>query len=83
MTNHSLREELPEEAIIFTDASYDESIIGVTTDNRIVYSYERMVEEFMNDNNCSIEEAIDWIDYNSIRALSYCGDNAPIIMYQI
>ena len=33
--------------------------------------------------NFTEEEAIDWISYNTIRSLSYMGDDAPIIMYPI
>ena len=29
------------------------------------------------------EEAVEWIDYNSLRAIGYFGENAPIIMYPI
>ena len=63
--------------------SYDGSIIGVTTDDRVVYSYDKMVEELMQDEEWSYEYAVDWIDYNTIRALPYAGPNGPIIMYNI
>lgn len=29
------------------------------------------------------QEAIEWIEYNTIRALPYFGSDAPIIMYPI
>ena len=81
--NLQLRDELPEDAIIFDNMSYDGSIIGVTTDDRVVYSYDKMVEELMQDEEWSYEDAVEWIDYNTIRALPYAGENAPIIMYTI
>ena len=81
--NLQLRAELPEDAIVFDNMSYDGSIVGVTTDGRVVYDYDKMVEELMQDENCSYEEAADWIDYNTIRALPYTGENGPIIMYSI
>ena len=28
-------------------------------------------------------EAIEWIEYNTIRALPYAGDQAPIVMYPL
>ena len=43
----------------------------------------QMVEEMMIDEDCSYEDAVDWIDYNTIRSLPYAGENAPIIMYSI
>ena len=81
--NLQLRAELPEDAIVFDDMSYDGSIVGVTTDGRVVYDYDKMVEELMEDEEWSYEEAAEWIDYNTIRALPYVGENAPIIMYPI
>lgn len=81
--NPDLRAELPEDAIVFDNMSYDGSIVGVTTDARVVYDYDKMVEELMEDEECSYEEAAEWIDYNTIRALPYAGENGPIIMYSI
>ena len=81
--NLELRAELPEDAILFDNMSYDDSIVGVTTDGRVVYDYDKMIEELMEDEEWSCEEAAEWIDYNTIRALPYAGENAPIIMYPI
>ena len=81
--NLELRDELPEDAIVFDNMSYDGSIIGVTTEGRVVYSYDKMVEELMQDEGWSYEDAVEWIDYNTIRALPYAGENGPIIMYDI
>ena len=78
-----LRAELPEDAIVFDNMSYDGSIVGVTTYGRVVYDYDKMIEELMEDEEWSYEEAAEWIDYNTIRALPYAGENAPIIMYPI
>lgn len=83
MINKKIREALPESAIVFDNHAYDNSIIGVTTDDRVVYSFEKMVEEFMRDENCTYDEACDWIDYNTIPSLPYAGENAPIIMYEL
>lgn len=81
--NQQLRDELPEDAIVFDNMSYDGSIVGVTTDGRVVYDYDKMVEELMQDEEWSYEDAAEWIDYNTIRALPYAGENGPIIMYPI
>lgn len=86
--NENIRKELPKDVLVFDSIAYDNSIIGVTTDNRVVYDYDLMVEELINeelinDEGWSYEEAVDWIDYNTIRAVSYLGEHAPIIMYSI
>ena len=81
--NLQLRAELPEDAIVFDSMSYDGSIVGVTIDDRVVYDYDKMVEELMEDEGWSYEDATEWINYNTIRALPYLGENAPIIMYTL
>ena len=78
-----LRAELPEDALVFDNMSYDGAIVGVTTDDRVVYDYDKMIEELMTDEGWSYEEASEWINYNTIRALPYAGENGPIIMYTI
>lgn len=78
-----LRAELPEDAIVFDNMSYDSSIVGVTTDGRVVYDYDKMVEELMSEEGWSYEDAAEWIDYNTIRSIPYAGPNGPIIMYSI
>ena len=64
-----------------TDYSYDSALIGVSNDDRAVYDYEKMVEWLMDTENFSEEEAREWIDYNTIRALPYFGTDAPIIPF--
>ena len=81
--NLELRAELPEDAIVFDNMSYDGSIVGVTTDGRVVYDYDKMVEELMSEEGWSYEESAEWIDYNTIRSIPYAGPGAPIIMYSI
>ena len=61
--------------------SYDDALIGVTTDNRAVYDYAKMVDWLMRVEQMDMFAAMEWIDYNTIRALQYMGDDAPIIMY--
>lgn len=72
-----------EDVVVFSNYSYDDALIGVSSDNRAIYDYEKMVEWLVRNEDFSYEEAADWIDYNTIRALPYGGENAPIIMYPL
>ena len=74
---------LPEDSIVFSNLSYDNSIVGVTTDNRVVYDYDKMIAELMEDEGMNYDDAVDWIEYNTIRSLPYAGEKAPIIMYAL
>ena len=68
--------------LILDNSAYDNSIIGISNDNRLVYDYGKMLVEYSQDNQCTIEEAMEWIEYNTIRAIAYNSDeHKPIIIY--
>ena len=81
--NQKIREQLPEGVIVFEDHAYDNAIIGISSDERVIYSYNKMIEELIQDDGMSYEDAVEWIDYNTIRALPYAGEKAPIVMFDI
>ncbi|WP_407453523.1 hypothetical protein [Methanobrevibacter sp.] len=83
MVLKEIREKLPEDSLVFDNYSYDTAIIGVTLDGRAIYCYGKMVTELMQEEDMSYEEACEWIDYNTIRALPYAGEKAPVIMYSM
>lgn len=72
-----------EDVIIFSDFSYDDALIGITEDGRAVYDFDKMVDWLVEEEGWSQEEAIEWIEYNTIRALPYMGPKAPIVMYPV
>lgn len=67
----------------FTAYSYDDALIGVTHDNRAVYDFEKMVDWLIETEGFTDEEAVEWIEYNTIRAIPYMGADAPIVMYPL
>lgn len=69
-----------EDAIVFDNPSYDDAIIGTSHDDRVVYSFDKMVECLMNDDGMSYEEAVEFIEFNTLRAIPYFGPNAPIVL---
>ena len=71
-----------EDVLIFENPGYDEALIGVSEDNRAVYDYEKMVDWLAVDYHISREEAIEFIEYNTIRALPYY-ENAPIVVHRL
>lgn len=72
-----------EDIKILTNYGYDTAFIGVTTDQRAVYDYDKMVEWLMDTEGMTREDAIGWIGYNTIRALPYLGEDAPIIIHRL
>jgi hypothetical protein len=81
--NEDIRMMLDEEAIVFDNPSFDNAIIAVDQDGRAVYDYDLMVEELMRDEEWTMEDAIEWIEYNTLRSIPYAGDMAPIVVYRL
>ena len=63
--------------------SYDTALIGVSDDNRAIYDFGLMIEWLVTEQDFSYMEAIEWIEYNTIRGLSLMGEDSPIIMHRI
>ena len=72
-----------DEVKYLTDYSYDSALIGVTDDGRAVYDYELMAEWLMDAEGWSYEDACEWISYNTLRAIPYMGEDAPIVMNRL
>lgn len=69
--------------IYLVDESYDDALVGVSDDERAIYDFELMVKWLVDKYGFDEIEAIEFIEYNTIRSLSYMGDKAPIIMYKL
>ena len=67
----------------FVNYSYDDALIGITEDNVAVYDYDKMVKWLVEKEGFTEEDAVEWVDYNTIRSLPYMGEKPPIIMYPI
>lgn len=72
-----------EDVIIFSSPDYASAFIGISDDNRAVYDYDKMIDYLVDRDGLTNIEAIEFIDYNTIRALPYSGERAPIIVYNL
>lgn len=73
----ALREE---KSLFFRNPDFADCIIGITDDWHIVYSYDKMVEHLIKYEKMSVEEAIEWLDYNTLRSYSSEG-LMPIVVH--
>lgn len=71
-----------ESSVVFENPDFDDAIIGTDENYKVVYDYDKMVDCLVNEDGMSEEEAVEFIDYNTIRALPYV-ENAPIIVHGI
>ncbi len=76
-----------DDVIIFEGYSYDDALVGVTEDGRAVYDYDKMVVWLVDTQGMTTEEAIEWIEHNTIGALPQFwtedGYRGPVIMYSL
>lgn len=71
------------DTVVFENPSYLKAIIGISDDGALCYSYEKMVQCLMEEDKMEEEDAMEFIDYNTIRALSYASSMGvrPIVVY--
>lgn len=72
-----------EDAVVLENPNYLSAVVGVSEDGRVIYSYSRMLKHLALNDGMTYEEAAEFIDYNTIGALSYMGEKAPIILNEI
>ena len=79
-----------EDTILLEGEDFDESIVGFTDEGHLIYSYDSMVENLAKaytkegeDEDKAYNEALEFIDYNTIRAIPYMKNQGkePIIQY--
>lgn len=89
MTLDELKEQLGERgyehSVVFENPSYADAVIGISDEGAVCYSYQKMVKYLMDMDGMDCEGAMEFIDYNTIRALPYAsslgGGIRPIVIY--
>lgn len=69
-----------EDPIIRIDG-FDEAVIGFSEDDRLVYSYQKMVD-ILTGEGADYYDAVDYIANDVVIALRY-QEKPPIIMYEL
>ena len=77
-----LEERGLENTTFFTNPDFISAVIGLTDDGRLIYDYEKMIEDLSKQDGIDEEGAMEFIDYNTIRTIPYMGSSSPIIMYE-
>lgn len=82
MKINELLENSPfEDVLLLRNFSYDQALIGLSNDGRAIYDFDKMVKWLVARESCSEEQAIEWIQNNTLKSLEYFGEKAPIVMY--
>lgn len=78
-TERLLLEAGYEGTIFFTNPSYEDAFLGVSSDDRAIYDYEKMVESLVRHEDMTEDEAREFIDYNA----TFYIEGGPIILYRL
>lgn len=79
----SLNELGYKNTVVLENPSYLNAIIGITDAGALCYSYDKMIDCLMEEDKMEYEEAMEFIDYNTIKALPYASSMGvrPIVVY--
>lgn len=76
-------EEMLESVSMFENPAFVNAIVGFDVHHKkVVYDYDKMVECLMEEDEMSYDEAVEFIDYNTLRTVPYM-ENPPIIAMPI
>lgn len=64
-------------------SDYDSAIVGVSDNGAVIYDYDLMVKHLMDTDGMTADEAVEFIDYSTLRSLPYAQEPRPIIMYSL
>lgn len=78
-TERLLLEAGYERTIFFTNPSYEDAFLGISSDDRAIYDYEKMIESLVNHEDMTEDEAREFIDYNA----TFYIEGGPIILYRL
>ena len=78
-TERLLLEAGYEGTIFFTNPSYEDAFLGISSDDRAIYDYEKMVESLVNHEDMTEDDAREFIDYNA----TFYIEGGPIILYRL
>lgn len=84
IAEHVMDEDELDQIIILEGDEFADGFIGLTEDNHAVYGYERLIDSLCKHNNWEYTDAVEWIEYNTLRAIPYMGSvgKEPMVIYE-
>ena len=75
---------IKDESILLQNYSYDSAIIGATKEGSVLYDYDLMIQWLQETEGFSCDDAVEWIEYNTLRAIPYFQSKGiiPTIVYK-
>lgn len=78
--------EVMDDGTVFLEPEWmDKAIIGKAINEHsnevLVYSYQALINGFIEHDGMDYESAVEWVEYNTLRAIPYMGEQKPIVVY--
>lgn len=68
------------DTVVLESPSYISAVVGISTDGRLIYRRDLMVEHLCRADGMTELDAEEFIDFNTMGSLPNMGGKAPIIM---
>ena len=78
-----LEEQRHEGTTFFENPSFVKAITGITESGQLIYDYDLMIDAAMEETGWEYDDAVDWIEENTLRTIPYMGSVHPIISLPI
>ena len=72
-----------EKTVYFEHPSFVKAITGITDSEQLIYDYDLMIAAAMEEEGWNVEDAVEWIEYNTLRSIPYMGNYHPIVSLPI
>lgn len=73
-----------ETSIVYESPDFDSAIIGVDYNSgSVIYDFDLMIKDMMEKDHITYEEALEFIEYNTVRATPYSPEPRPIILQKL
>ena len=73
-----------EEGTVFLEPEYfDQAIVGKTLVNGkeiLAYDYFLLIDALAKEEKLDWDDALEWIEYNTLRSIPYMGEGAPVVV---
>ena len=71
------------DAVVLEGDEFATAVVGVSNDGRVVYDYDQMMNCLVDTQHMSEDEALEWLESNTLRAIDYMGPKAPIVVHNL
>ena len=79
--NEIIENANPKALVLEPRETFNLALVGVSTDGRLVYSEDKILGALQDKDGMSYEEALDYYQDNTVRALEYAKASVtPIIL---